>query len=92
MFHIGTYFLERIRICIGIAIARGDIRPEVDSHVIQSYTLAFANDALLTAAVDLEGVATVQVDGRTAPDLGGFTLTAAKHVEGCAEHVHTLLA
>ena len=52
----------------------------------------FADRALLTTAEDLEGVALSQVDSSTTPHLGVLTIATAEHVEGRAQHVHSLLA
>ena len=44
--------------------------------------IGLTDDSLLTATEDLEGIAFIQVDGRTTPYLGVFSIAAAEHVQG----------
>ena len=54
-------------------------------------TYWLTDDAFLATTEDLEGIASLQVDGGTAPNLGILTMPASKHVQCLSEHVHTLL-
>ena len=54
-------------------------------------TDGIADSALLTTTENLEGVALVQVDGRTTPDLRVTTIAATEDIQGQAEAIRTLL-
>ena len=46
---------------------------------------------MLATAIDLEAVASLDVDGGAAPNLGVLTIAAAEDAEGRSHLVHTLL-
>ena len=51
---------------------------------------SMTDSTLLATSEDLEGIASVEVDGGRAPNLRLLTIAAAKHVERLTQHVHTL--
>ena len=53
--------------------------------------ICLTNSTLFTTTEDLEGVALVQVDGRTAPDLRVATIATTEYIQGRDKAVGTLL-
>ena len=63
----------------------------IGRHTFRGSSFTLSDGSFLTTAKNLEYIATIQINGGTAPYLRLKTLATAEDVQRTTEHVHTLL-